>query len=62
MPLELDRDEGVSRKQGRPHFNLPAMAAAVLAQPRQVDAKAGKRQEMHRDVLAPRLEACASPE
>jgi hypothetical protein len=45
-----------------PDLDLPSMAAAPLAQPRQIGFVSVEAKEMHRNVLALRLQSCASPE
>src|SRR5262249_52519406 len=61
VPLKLDQDEGVARKQRRPRLELPAAVDAPLAQAWVVNLEAGQRQEVQRQGGAVRLKLCATP-
>jgi len=55
VPLQLDRDEGVARKQRRPELDPTSVADAPISEPRVIRLVTGQGQTMQRQTLAMRL-------
>jgi len=61
VPLQLDRDEGVPRKERWPELDPTSVADTPIPQPRVIRLVTGKRQAMERQGLAMALQASGAP-
>jgi hypothetical protein len=61
VPLQLDRDEGVARKQRRPELDPTSVTDAPIPQPWVIRLVTGQGQTMQRQALAMWLEADGAP-
>ena len=52
MPLQLDRDEGVARKQQRAVLDFTTIDPSPLPEPRNVDREPGEPEKVLRHALA----------
>src|SRR5262249_41725519 len=61
VPLRLDREETVTRKERRPALDPASVREPMLAQPRKIRLVARQAKTTERELLAVWLQACDRP-